>query len=66
MAQLDTATVLEIIKMIDIRINAHKEKMRAKGWNLEMPAQTELKALSDHLQSYIEEQLNIDDINKWV
>ena len=66
MVQLDTATVLEIIKMIDFRINAHKEKMREKRWDLEMPAQTELKALSDHLQSFIEGQLDIDDINKWV
>lgn len=55
---MDTNTILQIIKMINIRINAHKEKMREKGWNLEMPAQTELKALSDHLQSYIDGHTN--------
>ena len=55
---MDTNTVLQIIKMINIRINAHKEKMRKKRWNLEMPAQTELKALSDHLQSYIDGHTN--------
>ena len=56
MELLDTHTVLEIINIIDLRINAHKEKMREKGWDLEMPAQTELKALSDHLQSFIKDR----------
>jgi len=58
---MDTTTVLEIINMIDNQLAAYKERMSAKGFDmkkLETPVQGELTKLKDHLQSFIEGQLN--------
>jgi len=55
---MDIQTVLDIIKMIDNQIDFHKIKMKSKGIDIQMPAQTELIKLKDHLQSFIEAELN--------
>lgn len=57
---MDTTTVLEIIKMIDNRL----ENMLAPYVNIdemspmEFGAQNELRLFGDHLQSFIEAELN--------
>jgi len=55
---MDTATVLEIVKMIDNQIDNYKEKMELKGIDLVMPVERELTSLRDHLQSFIEDQVS--------
>ena len=55
---MDTATVLEIVKMIDNQIDNYKEKMELKGIDLVMPVERELTSLRDHLQDYIEAQVS--------
>jgi hypothetical protein len=55
---MDTTTVLEIIKMIDNQIDNYKEKMELKGIDLVMPVERELTSLRDHLQGFIEAQVN--------
>lgn len=61
---MDTATVLEIIKMIDSYSSAayenietaHKEGKEANPYDIGVFDQ--MSSLSDHLQSFIEGQLN--------
>ena len=61
---MDTQTVLDIIKMIDSYSSAayenieaaHKEGKEASAYDIGVFDQ--MSSLSDHLQSYIEEQLN--------
>ena len=55
---MDTQTVLDIIKIIDNQIDSHIKKMESKGIDIQMPAQTELIKLRDHLDNYINGQLN--------
>ena len=55
MKQLDTGTVLEIIRMIDAKIK-HVEHMYMEEY-IELGTKP-LKDLGDHLQEYIEGQLN--------
>lgn len=65
---MDTTTVLAIIDMIDNQLADYKERMSAKGFDMdriETPVQGELTKLKDHLQQYIEEQLNAEE-NKTV
>ena len=59
---MDTQTVLNIIKMIDNQIDSYKIKMESKGIDIQMPAQTELIKLRDHLQSFIDGQLNAAEL----
>jgi hypothetical protein len=65
---MDTTTVQTIIKMIDNQLADYKERMSAKGFDMdrmETPVQGELTKLKDHLQQYIEGQLNAEE-NKTV
>lgn len=55
---MDIQTVLDIIKIIDNQIDSYKIKMESKGIDIQMPAQTELIKLRDHLDNYINGQLN--------
>lgn len=55
---MDTTTVLEIIKMIDVRIKGQRDRMEAKGLSMVTPTETALTELGEHLQSFIEGQLN--------
>lgn len=60
MKQLDTDTVLEIIRMIDVRC-AQLKKMHSEGEiDVEHFAngEYELQLLNEHLQSYIEGLVN--------
>jgi len=60
---MDTTTVNTIINLIDNQIAANKEKMQAKGFNMETPAQAELTKLKEHLQSFIEAELTTAENN---
>ena len=65
---MDTTTVLTVIKMVDNQLADYKERMSAKGFDMdrmETPVQGELTKLKDHLQQYIEGQLNAEE-NKTV
>ena len=57
---MDTDTILEIIKIIDTRIEFAKAKLISQGFpaSLETPKITELLELKDHLQECIEGQVN--------
>jgi SepF-like predicted cell division protein (DUF552 family) len=55
---MDTTTVLEIIKMIDAQIDAHILKLADKGVLIVTPVETALTELRDHLQSFIEGEVN--------
>lgn len=55
---MDTTTVLAIIKMIDSRIDNHILKLANKGITIVTPTETALTELRDHLQSFIEAELN--------
>ena len=55
---MDTTTVLEIIKMLDNEINDYNRllaKAESKAWQLQKMT---LEMFKDHLQSFIEGQLN--------
>lgn len=52
---MDTTTVLEIIKIIDNKIDNHILKLANKGFLIITPTETALTELRDHLQSFIEE-----------
>ena len=66
---MDTTTVLEIIKMIDSYSSAayekieaaHKEGQEASAYDIGVFDQ--MSSLSDHLQSFIEGQLNAEENN---
>ena len=63
---MDTTTVLTVIKMVDNQLADYKERMSAKGFDMdrmETPVQGELTKLKDHLQQYIEGQLNAEENN---
>lgn len=60
---MDATTVLEIIKMIDAKVNNHKIKLFKKGITIVTPSETALIELRDHLQSFIEGQLNAAENN---
>jgi hypothetical protein len=54
--------------MVDNQLADYKERMSAKGFDMdrmETPVQGELTKLKDHLQQYIEGQLNAEE-NKTV
>lgn len=56
---MDTTTVLQIIKMIDTRLKYLHEAWHAGMTRLEYEHQARaLTQLADHLQSFIEGQLN--------
>lgn len=55
---MDTQTVLDIIKMLDVRIEQLGKEFEAKGINFPMPRVKELQDLRDHLQSFIEAELS--------
>lgn len=58
MKNLDTGTVLEIIKMIDNNVR-NLNIMQQSAESIQWKAQAEiLSALSNHLQDYIEGQLD--------
>jgi hypothetical protein len=66
---MDTTTVLEIIEMIDSYSSAaykkieaaHKEGQEASAYDIGVFDQ--MSSLSDHLQEYIESQLNAAENN---
>lgn len=68
MTQLDTHTVLEIIKMIDAKIANEMNSERdtaLKHW-VSVGRLACLEELYDHLQSFIEGQLNVAENNTGV
>jgi len=56
---MDTQTVLNIIKMIDVRLESLKAEYDEGGSADDyFPAKAELEGLSNDLQSFIEAQVN--------
>ena len=57
---MDTTTVLEIIKMLDVSINHHHTEIEKEDASCEgrIGAHDALSEFRDHLQSYIEAQVN--------
>ena len=57
---MDTTTVLTIIDMIDNQLADYKERMSAKGFDMdkmETPVQVALTKLKDHLQFIIDTEI---------
>jgi hypothetical protein len=55
---MDTQTVLEIIKMLDTRINFLEDVLDATGDFGALEAKNELEIFQYHLQEYIENQIS--------
>ncbi len=60
---MDTATILEIVKMIDSRIDAHILKLANKGIIMVTPKEKALVELRDSLLEIIEVE---DGVNKLI